>query len=133
MTINLDNYSKFVDGVTSMPSKDTETLKARLDELVSLGCDPARLSTAGIGLSSESGEFNEIVKKILFQGKEYNNESQFHMKRELGDIFFYWTLACLALGISPYDVIAENENKLSKRYPGGFTVAKSENRAQGDL
>ena len=93
-----------------------------------------RLLTAGIGLSSETGEFNEIVKKIMFQGKELSDENVFHMKRELGDIAWYWVQACIALNLDPNDVIAENVNKLESRYPGGhFDVYHSENRQQGDL
>jgi NTP pyrophosphatase (non-canonical NTP hydrolase) len=92
------------------------------------------LLTAAIGLGSEAGEFQEIVKKIMFQGKPLNEETAFHMKRELGDIIWYWTNACRALHLDPNDVIAENVNKLQSRYPGGvFDATYSENRAPGDL
>ena len=93
-----------------------------------------RLLTAGIGLSSETGELNEIIKKIFFQGKELSADNVFHMKRELGDIAWYWIQACIALNLDPNDVIAENVKKLESRYPGGqFDVYYSENRQQGDL
>ncbi len=92
------------------------------------------LLTSGIGIASEGGEFNEIVKKIFFQGKPLNEENIFHMKRELGDIMWYWMNACNALGLDPNDVIAENVSKLEARYPGGeFDAHYSENRKQGDL
>jgi NTP pyrophosphatase (non-canonical NTP hydrolase) len=93
-----------------------------------------RLLTASIGLASETGEFSEIVKKCLFQGKPMNDETLFHMKRELGDIIWYWIQGCRALNLDPNDVIAENVNKLKARYPGGeFDAFYSENRKDGDL
>ena len=92
------------------------------------------LLTGGIGLSSETGEFNEIVKKCIFQGKPLNDETVFHCKRELGDIMWYWVSSCRALGLDPNEVIEENVNKLKARYPGGeFDVHYSENRQEGDL
>jgi NTP pyrophosphatase (non-canonical NTP hydrolase) len=133
-TTILTNYAAFVDGVTSPVSKDDELFIKRIQELSAQGVQVARLSTAGIGLASEGGEFDEIVKKILFHGKEYNDDNVFHMKRELGDIIWYWTNACIALGINPNEVIEENVRKLEARYPGGkFSVWHSENRAEGDL
>ncbi len=133
-TTILTNYATFVDGVTSPVSKDDELFVKRIQELSAQGVQVARLSTAGIGLASEGGEFDEIVKKILFHGKEYNEDNVFHMKRELGDIIWYWTNACIALGINPNEVIEENVRKLEARYPGGkFSVWHSENRAEGDL
>jgi NTP pyrophosphatase (non-canonical NTP hydrolase) len=96
--------------------------------------NPRLLLRASPGLASESGEFQEIVKKVFFQGKPMNEETRFHAKRELGDIMWYWTNACTALGLDPNEVIEENVNKLQSRYPGGqFDVHHSENRQQGDL
>jgi hypothetical protein len=132
--IDLNKYKEFVDGVTSTPSKDLETMIARMRELDKQGADVPRMLTGGIGLSSEGGEFNEIIKKIVFHGKPYDEANIFHMKRELGDIIWYWTQACLGLGFDPNEVIAENVNKLEARYPGGvFSVWHSENRKEGDI
>lgn len=130
----LHNYRTFVDGVTSPVSKTTELFIERIRHLDAAGCDPARLLTAGMGLASEGGEFDEIVKKIFFHGKEYDEANRFHMKRELGDIIWYWMNACKALGYDPYEIIEENVSKLEGRYPGGkFSVWHSENRKEGDL
>lgn len=132
--IDLNKYADFVNGVTSQPSKNHNALVARLNELDALGADMPRLLTAGIGLASEGGEFDEIVKKIVFQGKEYNADNIFHMKRELGDIMWYWMQACMALDLDPNEVIAENVTKLEARYPGGhFDPWYSENRRENDL
>ena len=129
----LDQYTVFVDGVTSAASKDKDAFIARINELYDSGCDVARLTTAAAGLSSEGGEFVEVVKKILFHGKPYTEENVFHLKRELGDVIWYWTNACKALGLDPYEVIMENIDKLKSRYPGGFSIDRSEKRAPGDI
>lgn len=130
----LNNYLDFVDEITSPVSKNDDLFVNRIQELHALGVDVARLTTAGIGLASEGGEFNEIVKKILFHGKEYSEENVFHMKRELGDIIWYWANACNALGFDPNEVLEENVRKLEKRYPGGkFSIWHSENRQENDI
>ena len=131
--IDLNRYSYFVSQVTSQESQNTVKLKQKLEEL-DKNINIALLLTGGIGLASEGGEFNEIIKKCVFQGKPLNEDTIFHMKRELGDIMWYWINACRALDLDPNDVIAENVSKLEARYPGGsFDVYYSENRKEGDL
>ena len=132
--VNFDKYSKFVDAVTSDESKDFLALSDRLVELDKKGANIERLVTAGVGLNAEAGEFLEIVKKMVFQGKPWNEDNREHLIIELGDIIWYATNACMALGISFEDVVARNVEKLEKRYPGGqFDVYYSENREDGDL
>jgi NTP pyrophosphatase (non-canonical NTP hydrolase) len=133
--IDLEKYQKFVAAVTSRESMNFDDLLRRINELRnSTNVNISLLMTASIGLASEGGEFSEIVKKILFQGKPLTDAEIFHMKRELGDIIWYWTDACTALGLNPNDVIQENVNKLESRYPGGtFDAHYSENRKEGDL
>ncbi len=144
MTVDLLRYQEFVKAVTSKPSNDLTSFMDRLDQLdgnwdvEAQGHGPdinvPLLMTAALGLAAETGEFCEIPKKIYFQGKPLNDENVFHMKRELGDIIWYWINACRALGLNPNEVIEENVNKLKARYPGGeFDVHYSENRSQGDL
>jgi NTP pyrophosphatase (non-canonical NTP hydrolase) len=131
--IDLNRYTEFVSTVTSAESNDTEALITRMREL-DKDTNVALLATAAIGLASEGGEFNEIVKKMLFQGKPFNEDNRFHLMRELGDIIWYWTNACRALGYDPNEVVAENVRKLESRYPGGtFNAWYSENRKAGDL
>tara|TARA_B100000989_G_scaffold4752_1_gene3293 strand:+ start:280 stop:678 length:399 start_codon:yes stop_codon:yes gene_type:complete len=131
--IDLNKYKEFVRAVTSDESNDWSFTQARLHELND-DVNISLLLTGGIGLSSESGEFNEIVKKCVFQGKPMDEETKFHAKRELGDIMWYWISSCRALGLDPNEVIEENINKLKKRYPGGeFDAHYSENRKEGDL
>ena len=135
MTVDTERYLDFVAGVTSFPSTDLAALLARVTELdVEGDADVPRLLTAALGLTAESGEFTEVVKKILLQGKPYNNENVFHMKRELGDICWYIAQACMALDTTFDEIIEMNVRKLESRYPGGeFDVHKSENRKEGDL
>ena len=131
--IDLNKYKEFVCAVTSQESNNVRKLTDKLYEL-DRTINVALLMTGGIGLASEGGEFNEIVKKCVFQGKPLNDETIFHMKRELGDIMWYWINACRALDLDPNDVVEENVNKLKARYPGGeFDVHYSENRKVGDL
>lgn len=134
MTVNTERYLEFVDGVTSQPSKDNEAFLYRIQELEGQGFHSERLLTAAVGLCAESGEFTEIVKKIVFQGKPVNEENLFHMKRELSDICWYLANACIALDTTIDEVIEMNVEKLQARYPGGsFDIHHSENRKQGDL
>ena len=135
MTVDTERYLDFVAGVTSQPSTDLPTLLSRMTDLdVSDDADIPRLSTAALGLTAESGEFTEVVKKIILQGKPYNDENKFHMKRELGDICWYLAQACMALDTTFDEVIEMNVDKLKARYPGGeFDVHNSENRKEGDL
>ena len=145
--VDLNKYKEFVEAVTSKESNDLTSFIDRLDRLdanyEAFGSEGEYmhgpnvnvplLLTGSIGLCSESGELIEIVKKIVFQGKPLNNENLFHMKRELGDIIFYWINACRSLDLDPNEVINENVAKLSARYPNGFSVQRSENREKGDI
>lgn len=144
MQIDLIKYSDFVAAVTSKESNDLTSFMDRLDvvdgnfnsEKAQHGPDinVPLLLTAAIGMAAETGEFCEIPKKIFFQGKTPSEDAVFHMKRELGDVMWYWVNACRALHLDPNDVIAENVRKLEARYPGGaFDAFYSENRKQGDL
>ena len=133
--IDLNKYADFVLTVCSDQSKDLTALVEHLQNLdASTNVNLALLMTASTGLGSEGGEFQEIVKKIFFQGKPLNEENIFHLKRELGDIIWYWANACNALGLDPNEVLAENVHKLESRYPKGhFDAHYSENRKEGDL
>ena len=136
MQIDLNKYKDFVKAVTSDESNYTSSMTENLVKLERENKDikMALLMTGAIGISAEGGEFAEIIKKVVFQGKPMNDETVFHCKRELGDIMWYWINSCRALGLDPNDVIAENVKKLEARYPGGsFDAFYSENRKQGDL
>ena len=142
--MDLSSYMRFVESVTSKESNDLTTFMNRLDEVDGNWDGKAQahgpdvnvplLLTAAIGMAAETGEFCELPKKIFFQGKPLNTDTLFHMKRELGDIMWYWVNACRALGLDPNDVVEENVRKLEARYPGGeFDSWFSENRKAGDL
>tara|TARA_Y100000996_G_scaffold330933_1_gene267149 strand:- start:1024 stop:1425 length:402 start_codon:yes stop_codon:yes gene_type:complete len=130
----INDYAKFVDTTTSRESKDfmafiNSTSKLDVQDNMNL----PRVMTSAIGMLAESGEFTEVLKKMVFQGKEFTEENRFHMKRELGDILWYWIQGCIALGYTPDEVMDENIKKLEARYPNGFEVARSEKREVGDI
>ena len=134
--VNTDSYMEFVNAVTSEESKDYIPFNSRCFEIQSGddGIPIHRLITAALGMGAESGEFTEVVKKIVFQGKPVNEDNIFHMKRELGDIMWYVAQACMSLDTTIDEIIEMNVEKLQARYPGGsFDVHHSENRVEGDL
>ena len=134
--VDTQKYTEFVDAVTSKESNDYISFNSRCFELQSgdNGLPVHRLLTAALGICAEGGEFTEIVKKIVFQGKPVNADNVYHMKRELGDIMWYVAQACMSLDTTIDEIIEMNVEKLEKRYPGGsFDVHHSENRVEGDL
>ena len=148
-TEKFNDYARFVATTTSEMSKNTLGLSSRIlrlegatshltrsDGTVERGAEihMATLLTSVIGMLAESGEFAEVVKKKLFQADtNFTDDEIFHMKRELGDVLWYWVQGCTALGFTPDEVMDENINKLEKRYPNGFEVVRSEVRADGDI
>ncbi|HBZ39052.1 MAG TPA: pyrophosphatase [Balneola sp.] len=138
MTVDTKKYTEFVDAVTSQESKDYISFNSRCFGIQSVesgdGLPVHRLLTAALGICAEGGEFTEVVKKMVFQGKPWNDDNREHLIIELGDVLWYVAQACMALQVSFDDVVAGNVEKLKKRYPGGeFDVHKSENRVEGDL
>ena len=127
-------YTDFVTKVTSEPSIDLDALKKSFDEIEqNSGIKTPRLLTAALGLGSETGEFVEIVKKMYLQGKPPSEDNIFHIKREVGDIMWYWVTACASLNLDPFEVISENQEKLAARYGEKFEVQRSEIRKDDDL
>ena len=132
--IDFKKYTNFVDAVTSDPSKDFVSFTDRIVELDSKGANIERLLTGAVGVSAESGELLEIVKKMIFQGKSWNEETKFHLQRELGDLLWYVAQICIALDCSVDQILNMNIEKLLKRYPeGSFDAFYSEHRMDGDL
>ena len=132
--VDTQKYTEFVNAVTSIESKDSDAFTIRLRELYEEGLPVERLLTAAVGMSAESGEFTEIVKKMIFQGKPVNEDNLFHLKRELGDVMWYVAQACMALDTTFDEIVEMNVEKLKARYPGDeFDVHYSENRKKGDL
>jgi len=135
MNVDLNKYAEFVEGVTSDESNKFGAMVSKMQALETQSdVNIALLLTGAIGIASEGGEYAEIVKKCIFQGKPLDDDTKFHIKRELGDIIWYWVNSCRAMDLDPNEVIAENVAKLKSRYPGGdFNVHHSENRKDGDL
>jgi len=132
--VDLVKYTEFVDSTTSYPSKSNEEFIARIRQLTERDVPIARLMTAAVGMSAEAGEFTEIVKKIVFQGKEMTEDNRTHLIKELGDVYWYFTQALLGLDVDLNEVVLTNVMKLTARYPeGSFEVLRSENRVEGDI
>jgi len=132
--IDFNKYGEFVKSTTSDESLDTYKFMERVLYLrKNHEVEVAQLATASIGMQAESGEFAEVVKKLIFQQKPWNEDERFHLKRELGDVLWYWVQGCLALGYTPEEVLEENVAKLSKRYPNGFEMIRSEVRDANDI
>ena len=129
----LTDYEEFVNEVTSYASKNPKNFIDEIDRIEEQGVNPARLLTASVGLSGESGEFSDIVKKVVFQGKEIDDDVVKHLRSELGDIMWYVAQGCLALDTSIEELIEINTAKLESRYPGGFEAFRSENRSKDDI
>lgn len=128
------DYTRFVDEVTSEESKDPQAFQDSLDIIdETSGVPPERLITAALGICAEGGEFTEVVKKCVFQGKPMDEHTVYHMKRELGDLCWYISQACIALDSSIEEVIYMNIEKLEARYPDGFESFRSNNRSEGDI
>ena len=131
--INFNKYEEFVSQVTSEPSTNFVDFADRIGELDREGANIERLLTSGVGINAEGGEFLEIIKKMVFQGKPWNDDNREHLIIELGDLLWYVAQATQALDISFEEVIETNIKKLEKRYPGGqFDIYYSENRASDD-
>ena len=131
--VDFERYQKFVDAVTSDASTDFVALSDRMVELDEKGANIERLLTAGVGINAEGGEFLEIIKKVIFQGKPWNEDNREHLIIELGDLMWYVAQACMALGVSIDEVVGTNVKKLENGIPGGqFDVYYSENRAEDD-
>jgi len=126
------DHRKFVDSVTSEATKDCDTFIERLDELQDTPKFhvPQRVLTGAIGICSEGGELLDIVKKVIFQGKQPTAELRVKLKNELGDVMWYVQQILISMDWTLDEVLAENTKKLSGRYPDGFDTEKSENREE---
>ena len=132
--IDFEKYSKFVDAVTSDESRDFVALSDRLVLLDEKGANIERLLTGAVGINSEGGEIMEIVKKLIFQGKKWDEDTIYHLKRELGDVMWYLVQCLVALDTPIEEIVEMNIDKLKSRYPAGeFDPWYSEHRQEGDL
>ena len=132
--VDFEAYTRFVDAVTSDESRDFIAFSDRIVSLDENGANIERLLTGAVGLNSEGGEILEIVKKLIFQGKPWNEDTRYHLLREAGDSLWYLTQCLIALDSSIEEIVQMNIDKLKSRYPGGeFEAFYSEHRQEGDL
>jgi NTP pyrophosphatase (non-canonical NTP hydrolase) len=124
-------HREFVNSVTSETTVDSDLFMDRLagfQDGDAEWTEPQRLLTGAIGICSEGGELLDLVKKILFQGKEPTPELREKIKLELGDVMWYVQQVLIWSSWTLEEVLAENTKKLTGRFPEGFSVDKSENR-----
>lgn len=81
------------------------------------------------GMVAEIGEIHSIHQKY-YQGHFIEEE---HLKKEVGDLMWFISEYCTVHGWTLEEVMQLNIDKLKLRYPRGFEVEKSLNRAEGDI
>lgn len=124
-------YKHFVHGLMSGPTRDTNELLERIRVLQNNGHQTSMLLTAALGLGGEAGEVVDLVKKVVFHGKELDNEIRDKFVKEAGDVLWYIAALCVALDVELDEVFNKNMEKLMSRYPGGkFSIERSENRKE---
>jgi len=99
---------------------------------ISTSCPENLLLQGVMGMSGESGEALDIVKKIMFQGHELNEATKEHLIRELGDVLWYVATTAEALNVPLETVMQVNIDKLRARYPMAFDSERSLHREEGD-
>lgn len=85
---------------------------------------------AALGLSGEVGELNDMLKKWVFHEKQLDTE---HLKREIGDIYWYLALICDSFEFNLDEIMQINIDKLKARYPKGFDTYRANHRQAGDV
>ena len=121
-------YIDFVNSVTSDASKNQIDFVDALMIMEEQGAVPSRLLTAALGLNGEAAEFSELIKKCIFQGKEYDDTTKSKLKDELSDVMWYIAQGCIALDTNIEELMDINMAKLKDRYPTGFDKGRSNAR-----
>lgn len=82
------------------------------------------LPIMALGLAGETGEALEHVKKFIRD--DYLDVSA--LKKELGDVVYYWARICRYFGLLPSDVLSANIEKLESRRARGKQHGSGDNR-----
>lgn len=85
------------------------------------------LCMISMGLSGEAGELTDLIKKIVFH---YHAMDLDKIKKEMGDVLWYWSALCIVLNLDPEEILNLNVAKLKSRYPAGFSAENSINRKE---
>lgn len=126
--LDVNDYQNFVNGLLSPATREATAFQDRVKELTDSGVSVQMLLTAAVGLTGEAGEVSDLIKKVVFQGKPYTDDIRNKLIDEMGDVAWYLALACSSVGVTMEDILERNVDKLQSRYPGGFSINRSENR-----
>lgn len=114
------NSKQYIKDAVRTESKNFKAMDERLSDK-----GLKRLLHAGIGLSTEAGEFLDALKKHIFYGKELD---RINLAEEMGDLFWYCALIADELDVEFESIMATNIAKLKARYGDKFTEEKAEQR-----
>ena len=78
----------------------------------------ARVIHGAIGICTEAGELQDMIKKHLIYGKDFD---PVNVMEECGDLLWYIALALDATGYTMEECMQRNIAKLRKRFPDKFT------------
>lgn len=115
-----DTNRKYVQDAVRAESADMEKIGYRLGSKTNV-----RLLHAAMGMSTESAELLDALKKHIFYGKPLDITN---LKEEIGDIMWYIAIACDTMGFDLTQIMSDNIEKLRKRYPEKFSEDNAINR-----
>lgn len=127
-SLTVEQVKEFYEGwVRVMTANEYQKLAARTinEELMNWQQELHALH----GMVGEIGEIHSIYQKA-YQGHDASDE---HLKKEVGDLLWFIAEYCTANDWNLEDIMQINIDKLKARFPEGFEVDKSLNRAEGDI
>ena len=111
-----ESYTKFVEGRI----KDPDLITEEMDDT------KANLLHMAIGVAGEAGELLDAIKKFAIYNKELDVDN---VIEELGDLEFYMEGMRQQFNFSRAEILKLNFQKLSIRYPQGYSDKAAQLRA----
>jgi NTP pyrophosphatase (non-canonical NTP hydrolase) len=116
----------FLAGLNARPDIDGYSAWAKKMWFSTGGKDPAErdITIASLGLAGEVGEVMELLKKRVRDG----TFDEVNLKKELGDVIFYWARLCEMFGLTPSEVLQANIEKNESRKARGTQRGSGDDR-----